>query len=318
MMEQYLYKFHFNGSVHLGREEGRNVLQSSDMQLRSDTLFAALCVEAARSDDNILNRLIGEAEAGRLLVSDGLPFRDRELFLPKPMLLRREGTVPMESKQRKQLKKIPYIPLSKWDGYLAFLQGAKPLDQGFADTCKDLYFPDERTCAAVRGKEDPDPYLVNSIRFNVNCGLYVLLAFAKEELRTEVESLLESLSVSGVGGKRSMGFGTFRLERCGALADVCPSLYKGITKEGAERWITLNTSFPTDEELEEVISTAAYALCRRGGFVDGMGYKKRTIYAFAAGSCFEKRFSGEVANVAPEGCRPAYRLLKPIFLGVDV
>lgn len=317
-MKQYLYKFHFNGSVHLGREEGRNVLQSSDVQLRSDTLFAALCVEAARGDAEKLNRLVGEAQAGRLLVSDGLPFRDGELFLPKPILLRGEGTVPMEPKQRKQLKKIPYIPLSKWDGYLAFLQGAKPLDQDCADACKDLYFLDERTCAAVRGKEDTDPYLVNSIRFNVNCGLYVLLAFETEELRTEVESLLESLSVSGVGGKRSTGFGIFHLECCGALADVCPALYARITKEGAAHWITLNTALPADGELEEVIPAAAYTLCRRGGFVDGMGYKKRTIYAFAAGSCFKKRFSGEVANVAPEGCRPAYRLLKPIFLGVDV
>ena len=33
---------------------------------------------------------------------------------------------------------------------------------------------------------------------------------------------------------------------------------------------------------------------------------------------FSKRFTGQVRNVAPEGRQPALRMLKPMFLGVDV
>ena len=82
--------------------------------------------------------------------------------------------------------------------------------------------------------------------------------------------------------------------------------------------MTLNTSLPAEDELEQAMEHAEYSLCRRGGFVHGMGYKKRTVYAFASGSCFSKRFSGQVRNVAPEGRQPALRMLKPMFLGVDV
>ena len=91
-----------------------------------------------------------------------------------------------------------------------------------------------------------------------------------------------------------------------------------LSGEPAAHWMTLNTSLPAEDELEEAMEHAEYSLCRRGGFVHGGGYKKRTVYAFASGSCFSKRFTGQVRNVAPEGRQPALRMLKPMFLGVDV
>ena len=63
-----------------------------------------------------------------------------------------------------------------------------------------------------------DPYLVRGLQFNKDCGLYCILAFDDDRVRSLVEGLLQSLSFSGVGGKRSVGFGKFQLECCGELA----------------------------------------------------------------------------------------------------
>lgn len=50
MRTYYLYKFHFYGALHIGPDDGRNVLQSSGILLHSDTLFSALCIEALRDE----------------------------------------------------------------------------------------------------------------------------------------------------------------------------------------------------------------------------------------------------------------------------
>ena len=63
-------------------------------------------------------------------------------------------------------------------------------------------------------------------------------------------------------------------------------------------------------------------MIRRGGFVASESYakefvKKRDIYAFKAGSCFGKRFEGDVFDVSVSGAHPVYRYLKPMFIGVN-
>ena len=144
---------------------------------------------------------------------------------------------------------------------------------------------DERACAAVRGKEETDPYLVRGLQFNKDCGLYCILAFDDDRVRSLVEGLLQSLSFSGIGGKRSVGFGKFQLECCGELAQsACEAarvLGTYLSGEPAAHWMTLNTSLPAEDELEEAMEHAEYSICRRGGFVHGGGYKKRTGYALS-------------------------------------
>ena len=323
MRTYYLYKFHFYGALHIGPDDGRNVLQSSGILLHSDTLFSALCIEALR-DETARNSLLEEAAAGRFLLSDAFPYRADELFLPKPLIRTEQGLRQMQDPgQRKLFKKLTYLPASLWDAYLDLWREGRPFDAAAClQQLENLSFLDERACAAVRGKEETDPYLVRGLQFNKDCGLYCILAFDDDRVRSLVEGLLQSLSFSGVGGKRSVGFGKFQLECCGELAQsACEAarvLGTYLSGEPAAHWMTLNTSLPAEDELEEAMDHAEYSLCRRGGFVHGMGYKKRTVYAFASGSCFSNRFTGQVRNVAPEGRQPALRMLKPMFLGVDV
>ena len=45
--------------------------------------------------------------------------------------------------------------------------------------------------------------------------------------------------------------------------------------------------------------------------------KKRDIYLFASGSCFEKHFEGRLENVGGSGSHPVYRYAKTMFLEVE-
>ena len=128
MRTYYLYKFHFYGALHIGPDDGRNVLQSSGILLHSDTLFSALCIEALR-DETARNSLLEEAAAGRFLLSDAFPYRADELFLPKPLIRTEQGLRQMQDPgQRKLFKKLTYLPASLWDAYLDLWREGRPFD----------------------------------------------------------------------------------------------------------------------------------------------------------------------------------------------
>lgn len=52
--------------------------------------------------------------------------------------------------------------------------------------------------------DDAEPYHVGGFQFAPNCGVYFLVAGSYDLL-----PLLEQLSYSGIGGKRSSGYGRF-------------------------------------------------------------------------------------------------------------
>lgn len=75
--------------------------------------------------------------------------------------------------QRKLFKKLTYLPASLWDAYLDLWREGRPFDAAAClQQLENLSFLDERACAAVRGKEETDPYLVRGLQFNKDCGLY--------------------------------------------------------------------------------------------------------------------------------------------------
>ena len=126
------------------------------------------------------------------------------------------------------------------------------------------------------------------------------------------------LSYSGLGGKRYSGMGRFDY----TVTDV-PEIIKKRLHQKASRYMLLSTALPRENELEEVLYGAEYQLVRRGGFVASENYaeqqmRKKDLYVFAAGSCFEKTFTGNVYDVSSGGSHPVYRYAKGFFMGADV
>ncbi|NMC26667.1 MAG: type III-A CRISPR-associated RAMP protein Csm4 [Syntrophomonadaceae bacterium] len=313
-MDYSLYKLEFTTPLHIGRDTGGASLDNGQMAIHSDTVFSALCCEAARGGR--LEELVSYFTEGVLVLSDALPYAGDELFFPKPILhttnLLREG----DSGLKKKLKDIDYIPLSGFDNYLENL-ATNNLD---LDSLRHNFGQlNTLTRVAIRGNTAPLPYHVACWRFAKGCGLYVVVAYMGETARNLFEYLLARLGLSGVGGKRSSGWGKFSVQR-----DIMPQdLRSRLEDVSAPYQMLLGTALPVDSEIEEILQDGWYTVIRRGGFIDSDTYsagqlKKKTTYMLGPGSCLRCRFQGGMHDVSDNGCHPVWRLANSLFVGVNI
>ena len=306
-MEYAVYKLLFPQTVHFGQ----NTLESGEMTFQADRLFAALCNEAVKQGQDVLEQLVMAAVEGKLLFSDALPYAENEYFLPKPLLRVAQSQQEDDVSKRKLFKKLSYLPLRCFNDYLAGklqLENLPRQDFGRFDT---------KVSVRLEPDEDAEPYRIGTFAFHDDCGLYILVGYASKTEKMFIEELLEKLSFSGIGGRRSSGMGRFEL-----LPGKMP--VEGIARLQGEykNYMTLSVALPQDDELETALAGARYLLLKRSGFVASTSYadefrRKRDTYAFQAGSCFPCRFAGQVRDVANGGRHPVYRYLKPLFMGIS-
>lgn len=325
-MDYCLFKLRFDGAVHFGQSDSALSLYTSADHFYADTFFSALCHTAGTLYGEAgIERLCAQARAGELLLSDSMPWRERNgndiYYLPKPCATSaHKQEIPAHL--RKAVKKLAWIPVQDMGAFEASIQGEK------------LYMPDEeafgvmetRTLAAVNDGEDTMPYQVGAYRFFPSCGLYVIASCASKAQQAEIAQLIAALGLSGIGGKISSGFGTFTLDRVIDLkhpVDAQTSwLRDALMQTNPKHHLLLTTSLPRDEELETVLEDAQYQLVRRGGYVQSDTFshtpqRKRTQVFFAAGAMLGHSFEGALYDVVPSGKHHVYRYSKPITLGVS-
>jgi CRISPR-associated protein Csm4 len=313
-MEYSLYRLNFTTCLHIGRDTGAVSLDSSRMAIHADTLFAALCCEAA--GDERLGKLVEYFTEGTLAISDALPYAGDELFLPRPVLFtgnrRREGDAVL----KKALKGLEYIPLSLFGEYLRGLNQAE-VEPDKLKACFGQQVVTTRV--ALKGKNPPLPYHLAAWRFATGCGLYIIACWEQEAAGQLLASLLTGLGLTGIGGKQSSGWGKFEVSR-----DSVPTeLLKLLKDEEAPYQMLLGTALPPDSELDEVLEDGWYSLVRRGGFIRSATYspgqlKKRTIYMLAPGSCLRRRFKGGMFDLSDNGAHPVWRCGNSLFVGVNL
>jgi CRISPR-associated protein Csm4 len=302
-MNYIIYKLAFTAPVHFGNGS----LDESALNFCADTLFSALYIEALKlgREDEFYNAVKNE----KLLFSDAFPYIKDQYFLPKPMLYvepREQG----DSKQKKQYKKLKYIPAEKLSDYLS--GDVNPEDCSL----HNLGHTYSQVMAAVRREDDTLPYRVGNYLFNDGNGLYIIVAAENEDVQYLLEDLLDSLSYAGIGGKRNSGKGRFVL-RNGAHAGCLLDLLG----KKSSRYMLLSSALPQESEMEDALANASYLLQKRSGFVYSPNYaeeqmKKRDLYAMQAGSCFATRFHGDIYDVNEGGAHAVYRYAKGLFLGV--
>ena len=129
-MNYFLLKLAFDTAVHFGGSDSAVGSQSSALTLRADTIFSALCHTALEVyGEPALEELLVSADADALRISDAMPWRGNSFYLPKPIAA---STSPAElsTVERKAVKKLAWIPASKFDRYTASLHsGTYPLDE---------------------------------------------------------------------------------------------------------------------------------------------------------------------------------------------
>ena len=307
-MKYKVYKLKFNTAVHIGK--GR--LDDAESTFMADTIFSALCCEAAADGEESVRRLADMVRTDRLVISDAMPYHNDTLYIVKPYLSP-ENTDESNSAAKKQAKKLKYIQAGKIDEYLR-----GNLDISAANSeLDDMGKKEIRTMASVSDIEDTKPYSVGAYRFNEGWGLYTVIGYETEEVLTFIDRLIRSLGYSGIGGKRSAGLGRFECE----CVSVPEALEKGLSGEACENYILLSSAMATEDRLPEALDGAKYMLEKRSGFVYSDTYadtdcKKNDIFLFKAGSVFKTTFTGILADVSVAGNHPVYRYAKPVFVGV--
>ena len=311
-METKLVKLRFKSPVHFGA--GR--LSDSQIACDAATLFSALYIEALRI--GVEEELLSATESEDLLLSDVFPFVGDTLYIPKPMVQFNvvSATRPLDkdegSRARKAAKKLSFIPARELSTYLrGTLDPVATLDQFHVG------------CAGVQTKVnllrdetvDAMPYVVGGFSFLPEAGLYFIVRGS-----FDLAPLLDLLSFSGLGGKRTAGYGRFSYEICEGSA--FPPLAE-MDSYHPTRSMLLSTSTPTNGELSSrLLDGARYRLVRKGGFEQSAAHgntpqRKRDLYEFVAGSVFSHTFRGDVFDVNDtDGAHPVYRYARAMWLEV--
>lgn len=307
-MKYKIYKLSFSTAVHFG--SGR--LGSTDDIFLADRLFSAMCIEAVRTyGPEGAKRLADMARQGRLALSDGFPYMGKTLYIPKPIIHIETGDAG-NSAVKKAFKKLRFIPQGKLQDYLRGELDA-PAE---AEVLSKLGKKTEKISAAVSGRDDTLPYRIGTYEFSENCGLYFILGYDSDEVYELADGLIYSLGYEGIGGKVSSGLGKFTF----ADEDIPDDLAKALGG-GHKRYMALSVCMARDSEMERAVCGACYSLVKRSGFISSTDYanrqvKKRTVYFFSSGSCFDCTFEGDVFDLGGKGSHPVYRYAKPMLMGV--
>lgn len=304
-MEYAIYKLAFKTGVHFGS----GALSSNSITFLADNLFSALYIEALkRGLNDELYRLCSEDD---LLISDALPYIGDRYFLPKPNIYI-EPKDRGNSSLKKAYKKLKFIPAELMGDYV---DGR--LDPN-ACSISQLGAESEQIMAAVgREGEATLPFSVGTFYFAEGNGLYIISAYKDDAARELFEELMDSLSYTGIGGKRSSGKGKFEFRHANKTDTIIQLLQQ---KTG--RYMLISTALPTEAELDEALQSASYLMQRRAGFIYSNNFadaivKKDDLYTMQSGSCFVNPFKGDIYDVSGGlGAHPVYRYAKSMFMEV--
>lgn len=282
IMALKLYKMTFN-TAHFG--EG--MLNESYAGFDASRLYSALFLEALKFGKE--EEFLQLTKENDFLLSDAYPY-GVEPYLPKPIgyplpKMQNDTDLKKVRQEAKKIKKISYIPLSLFDDYVKGEGDIERISKDQAGFAKTSYLV----------KKGEDPYEVGLTSFKKS--LYVLATSSPL-----LDKLMQSLQYSGLGGKRSSGYGSFDLDIEDVPATIAQNIVTGVAEEGI--YMLLTTSLPKEDELNKVLEHGKYLLKRHGGFVyseqSAEPLRKQDFYRFKSGSTFEKTFQGELKDVRPD------------------
>jgi CRISPR-associated protein Csm4 len=295
-----LYKMSFD-HAHFG--EGH--LNESHAAFDSGRLFSALFIEALKLGE--ADAFLEEASREAFVLSDAFPYINDEPYLPKPIGYPKhkeeaEKDLREVRRQAKQVKKINYIPWHQFDDFLQQRANIEEIIQ--AQKQLEMHEPVM--------KKGEDPFEVGMTAFKES--LYIM---ASESALFDM--LMESLQYSGIGGKRSVGYGQFKLEK----QDLPKKLLNRLQVSDHQVGMLLSTSVPMDGELEDSLDGAYYMIKKSSGFTYSESVsnqlRKQDLYKFKAGSTFKQTFIGNIRDVRPDDFpHPVWNYTKGFFFALNI
>ena len=329
-------------TFHFGRQ-GIGLEETSET-LASDSLFAALVVQAALSMVEVGDDAVPAWV--QPFVTGIPPLRHSSLFpaigelplLPRPLLpLRLAETATV---QAKQLKKLRYLSPALFTAVccgealpatiIALQQGKVWLTEAEARRLPTPWRPAaNESDEAWRKRLKVTPlwqieatphvtldrlsaasayYEVGRVVFASAVGLHVLVAFHDPAAQPVFERLLTLLGESGLGGKRTYGYGVFAWQRSTLTIDF-PTPHRHA--------VLLSRYLPTPPELALVRDPrSTYQLVSSSGWflaANGMTYRRQTVMMVSEGSVLAINDGqlphGHIIDVRPDDtvAHPIYR-----------
>ena len=336
-MSYLLYKLRFPNGIHIGTASG-NTLEETMMSVYSDTFYSAIFNEYMKIyNDDELYKI---SEAGEFLISDLLPFKEKEdmstdFYLPKPFIsVQRDETTKEKNDEevidRKKVKATNFIPADKLKEYFSFLKTGKnfpEIDDDFGK--KELYTKNKVSLK----NEDTKLYNIEVFKFNEKSGLYFIVKLPEDNRWQEIfQSVLDSLALTGIGGKRNSGFGQFRREdpmfldgeTFDAIESESDAYINRALYSDEKNFLSISSYSPKMEEIEKIKeSENYYQLIKRSGFVNSSLYseqaeKRKQVYMLSSGSVLTFKPEGKILDLNLHGKHSIYRMGKPIVLGVKI
>ena len=333
-MSYLLYKLRFPSGIHIGTAFG-NTLEETMISVYSDTFYSALFNEYMKIYNN--DELYKISEAGNFLVSDLLPFKEKDdmstdFYLPKPFMPKEPANNKNKTEitvDRKKVKATNFIPADKLEEYFYFLKNGTNfpiIDDDFGK--KQLYTKNKISLE----NEDTQLYNIEVFKFNEKSGLYFIVKLPENEKWQEIfQNILDSLALTGIGGKRNSGFGQFVIKEDAMNFDgldfekfesesdayINKALYSN-----EEKFLIISSYSPKIGEIEKLKDgDNYYQLIKRGGFVNQSSYseqpeKRKQVYMLSSGSILSFKPEGKILDLNLHGKYNIYRMGKPIMLGV--
>jgi CRISPR-associated protein Csm4 len=299
-------KFHF----------GYLSLEIDDIIFHSDSLFSALCNNYVQKyGDEKVADFIGKFPKISSLFY-GVKKDEKDIyFLPKPMgfILPKER----QDKDRKLTKKIKFISISAYNHFCAGTLSDETIKindtkdclytkQEYSKENLNLFYSSDDEKVSINRKtstaDEGKLFNVSSITLGDDAFFYFIL---EEEISEELKQAIELLTIFGIGGKLSTGFGTIISYEIKNNDFLCLDI-------NGNCFTNLSLIFPKKQELEKI---TAYKLIERKGFVHNSSLRKKPLVGFAEGAIFsENKIDGSVVDVSPSEDRKVFRWGKALLI----
>jgi CRISPR-associated protein Csm4 len=292
----YLVKLSFHSPLHVGHDQAGIGVENVQTTIHSDTLFSALVSAAAQRDPALVDKLVA---AGALRFSSCFPYDRNHYYLPRPLL-------PPPAWFGPDARDIRQTDFLVADDFLFWVSARLPPDRR-AMAARGRRAADVAVCE-VRPRNVVDRasshtvlYHCGGVTFKHDAGLFFILE-ADDDGRALVEQALDTLSVFGLGGERSSGYGRFTY----SLVETQQPPWPELRANQGDVSCLLSLWYPAEDELRGLAATAkAYRTIPRKGWLFSAKacrqMKRKTCHMFAEGSVFGLNPVGCVADLTPPG-----------------
>ena len=301
-------KLKFTSPLHLSRGQ-TEFYDKSETILHSDTIKSALfsCAKILYKD------AITKEFLESFSISSAFPFKDKNFFFPKPI-----GELPLNikdingvAKKNKKMKKVEFVSKCFFEKIINADNIIDVSENNFSGNGKFLskenqeiiIFKSEvqQRLAMPKSEEtNPVPYYVDRLFFQEDSGLYFLVNYKDERMKTIIFDSLKLLSEQGIGTDRNVGNGQFNFEKEKDFEINAPN--------NADYQINLSLFLPCDNEItDKSMNNSRYQLLKRGGYIsspenlDLLTFRKKSVYMFQEGSVFSNvPLKGKIVDLKPD------------------